>query len=48
MATRDTPDAGGVSAASTQLQRFSSFVVVGGVGFIIDAAVLSLLVRVWN
>jgi putative flippase GtrA len=28
--------------------RFSSFVVVGSLGFLIDAAILSLLVHVWD
>lgn len=45
MATRDTPDAGGVSSPGSPLRRFTSFATVGVVGFIVDAAILSTLVH---
>jgi len=31
-----------------QFRRFASFIVVGSLGFIVDAAILSLLVHVWH
>ncbi|HVJ28948.1 MAG TPA: GtrA family protein [Gammaproteobacteria bacterium] len=36
------------NAMLSSLGRFPSFVVVGSLGFIIDATVLSLLVHVWD
>jgi putative flippase GtrA len=48
VATRDTPDAGGVSSPRFSLGRFRSFATVGLVGFIVDGALLSTLVHVWG
>jgi len=31
-----------------QFRRFASFILVGSLGFVVDAAVLSLLVHVWG
>ncbi len=45
MATRETPDEGGLISPRSSLRRFTSFATVGVVGFIVDAAILSTLVH---
>ena len=48
MATSGPRDVAGAKASPSSLGRFPSFVVVGGLGFLVDAAILSLLVHVWD
>jgi putative flippase GtrA len=47
VATRDGSDVRDASAHRSGLGRFSSFAVVGGLGFIVDGAILSTLVHVY-
>lgn len=47
MTTRDGPDVRDTNARPPGPRRFSSFVAVGGLGFIVDAAILSALVHIY-
>ncbi len=46
MTARTSPDAGDARARAP-LRRFSSFVVVGAIGFVVDGGILSLLIHVF-
>jgi putative flippase GtrA len=45
VATRDAPDVRHASAQRSGLGRFSSFVVVGALGFVVDGGLLSTLIH---
>ncbi len=47
MATRETSDILEVTTRRAGIGRFASFVVVGGLGFLVDAGILSTLVHVY-
>ncbi len=48
MATREGSDVRAASARRSGLGRFSSFAAVGGLGFVVDAAILSTLVHAYD
>jgi putative flippase GtrA len=47
VSTRNSPDAGDASSRAP-LRRFSSFVVVGALGFIVDGGILSTLIQLYG